>query len=841
MALAVALSTPTGANAQQQSIPNRRPEVQDTGDVRRLIEEATGNAMSQAEIIDRLRQSGMTRFQARSRLQQMGYSPGLVDQYFDLIERGGEPPEGTADDQFLKALRDIGVVVDTVIPGPVPGDGAMVDALGVDPWLSYDPFAEPDTIEVFGAALFRRPITHFTPMLTGPVDRGYRLGPGDEVTLILTGDVELAYTLPVNREGFFVIPSVGQVFVNGLTLAELEDRLYDRLGRVYSGVRRDGNATTRFQVSLGRLRVNQIFVIGEVNRPNAYQVSAAASVLHALYLAGGPNLRGSFRQIQVRRGGKVVQTVDLYDYLLNGDAQSDIRLEHGDIVFVPEYERRVTVNGAVRRPAIYELLEGEDLRDAIRAAGGFKAAASVRRIQVDRILGPDERRPGVERVLHDIDLAEFADDRGVELAVRDGDVVQVFAVSDERRNRVVITGPVRKPGIYEWREGLTLEDLIERAEGLEEHAYTARAHIYRLNEVDGSHRLLRAHLRDDAGGGIGDVVLADRDSIVIFDRQELRNPDFATITGYVKHPGTYPIAEGMTVRDLILAAGGFIEGADTHLVEVGRLPDPSIRKDTTAIVIYVPIAPETRDDEVFKAAAADPDAALARRDVPDWMPGPEEFVLVHGDNVFVRRAPGYEQPRSVQVTGEVHYPGTFILTNRQERVLSILQRAGGLTEEANVEGIRLYRRGQLVAMDVHSVLRDPKSRYNIVLEPGDSLDVPVYDPTVLVTGAVTFESRILYEPGKGLDYYVNRSGGYADLADEGRVTVLYPDGERAVVTRRTFFFDSKPRIRPGSTIFVPTRSASNRGIDWGTVLTRTTAILSTLATVLIAVDRVSGS
>lgn len=836
LALVMGIVLPGVAQAQV-------PPTQDAEALRHMVEQTVGAGMSQADVLNRLRGSGLSRMQVRSRLQQMGYDPALADHYFDLLEQGGEVPTGVADTSIIHALQVIGVGVDTLAPYAGAYQGAITtDSLAIAALLLEDSLASIGEPNIFGRSLFRQWTSQFHPVVTGPVNPDYRLGPGDELVLVMTGDVELVRTLPVSREGYVVIPDVGQVFVNGLTLSALEDRLYDRLGRVYSGVKRGPEATTHFQVSLGRLRMNQVYVIGDVQRPNAYQVSAAATVLHALYLAGGPSLNGSFRRIEVRRDGKVVQSVDLYDYLLRGDDRSDIRLEHGDIIFVPPFERRVTIQGAVRRPAIYELVEGEDLRDAIEAAGGFDATAVVQRVQVDRILPPDERRPGVDRVLIDVDLGKLVDPTRGEISVHDGDLVQVFAISDERRNRVVITGGVRRPGLYQWAEGLTLQNLIERAQGLEERAYTPRALIYRLNEEDGSRRMIRVQLLAGESGELGaELPLADGDSVVVFDRVELRNPETVTISGFVKEPGTYPVAEGMTIHDLILVAGGFTEGADVREVEVARPVSPLERSRSTAQVVRVPLDRGVQGAAGTGVKALEPtDRAAVPIAVPVWAPDSAEFTLQHGDRVFVRRAPGYELPRTVAITGQVFYPGPYVLESRQERLLDLIRRAGGLTEEAHPDGLRVYRDGKLLATDLLSAIRDPASRYNLVLQPGDSLYVPEYDPTVLVTGAVTFESLVPYEPGRGIDYYVNRAGGYTYVADPGRLTITYQDGERAAVRRRRLFFDGKPRVGPGSTIYVPEKPEAERGgFNFQQFITSTTGMMTAVLTVLLAVDKLS--
>ena len=397
--------------------------------------------MTEAQVIQRLQQSGLTREEVRSRLTQLGYDPALADPYFDRLEEQTDQLLSPEND-FVRALQAMGLLTGG------EGGGALQQALPalVDTLLPAEPPAleeQPDAaLRVFGRSVFSSRTSQFQPMLMGPVDPGYRLGPGDELFLVLTGDVELAYSVEVTREGYVVIPDVGQVSVNGLTIEGLRSQLYDRLGRVYSGVRRGANATTLFDVSLGRLRMNQVFVIGDVVRPGAYQVSSVATVFNGLHLAGGPSDLGSFRNVIVRRGAAVAGEVDIYDYVIAGDASRDVRLDHGDIVFVPPVGVQVAIDGRVRRRAIYEVAEGEGLRDALRFAGGLEADAHLQRVQIDRVLPAAERTPGVDRVLLDVNLAELVDPEGEVIRLRDGDDVRVFATLAERRNRVVLTGSV---------------------------------------------------------------------------------------------------------------------------------------------------------------------------------------------------------------------------------------------------------------------------------------------------------------------------------------------------------------------------------------------------------------
>lgn len=814
VALAAVAVAALGVTPQSGAAQSQEEEL------RRLAQERLGRPVTDAEIIDQLRNSGMTRGQVRQRLQQMGYDPSLADRYFDAVEAGGGGSQSQADPGMVDALSSMGVQL---------RNGRDSTQLIVDRTQAErdSAIAEAERSRIFGKMLFARATSEFEPPVTGAVSEDYPLGPGDEVWLILTGDVERSYPLTVTREGFLIIPQVGQVPVHGLTLEQLEDRLYTYLGRAYSGVRRGPEATTQFQVTLGQMRASHVFVVGEAERPSGYQVSPMARVFNALYRAGGPNENGSFRRIIVRRNGQQVAEVDLYPYLLAGEPSGDIRLEQGDMVFVPVTGPRVTVEGEVRRTGIYEIRPGEGLRDVLAFAGGIRPEAVVQRVQIDRILPPEQREPGKDRTLVDVDVsAVFQEGRG-QIDLRDGDIVTLFSVSEERRNRVAITGGVRRPGHYEWEPGLTLEELLRRADGLREGAYTSRALLYRLQE-DNTRRLLRAHLDTAAPA---DIPLMDRDSVVVLLEDSLRLPRVVSVVGYVKEPGEYALAEGMSVRDLILAAGGFVEGANTVSAEVARGVDPGDRTSESAEVFDVPLTGPGNGTA----------AGIGYRDedgVPRWAPEAAEIELRRGDRVYVRRAPGYEEARAVQLTGEVMMPGAYELDRRQTRVAEVLRRAGGLTPEAYPEGFTIIRDSVPVAVNLPEALRDPSSSGNILLQAGDSLHMPGFDGTVNVTGAVVFDAKVLYESGRSLRHYINRAGGFTEHADEDAVVVTYPNGQRAVA-ENFLLFKRRPRIQPGSTITVPELPPSEReGLTWSQIIGQTSATLGTLATLLVLIDRI---
>jgi polysaccharide biosynthesis/export protein len=788
------------------------------------------SGVSQGEILERLRESGMSREQARMRLAQLGYDPSLADAYFNQIEGLGGGTGSPNDAQFAQALADMGLLT----PG-VPGQAGARRSPSQPEYVA-DPYFPPDTLSsdgsgVFGRAVFARSRTQFDPILSGPVDPEYTIGPGDEIQLVITGDLQSAYTLVVSREGSVIIPDIGQVNVTGLTLEGLRNRLYERLGRVYSGLRRGASATTFFDVSLGRLRSIQVWVIGDVERPAAYQVSAAATVFHALNRAGGPTDLGSFRNILVRRGpqGEVIGQIDLYDYLLRGDASRDIRLRQGDLVFVPPAGAQVSVQGRVRRPAIYEVKPGEGVKDALGFAGGLEADASVQRVQIDRVLPVMERAPGMDRVVIDVELSQLIDPNAGLVPLHDGDELRVFATLAERRNRVALTGGVFRPGLYGFRPGMTVWSLIDLAGGLAENSFRPLAHVIRLVPETGGERLLRVSLETNGQGGRAqDLQLQDRDSVVVFATDSLLVDEYVTLEGMVKQPGRYRLAAGMTVEDLILAAGGFAEGANTATAEVSRLNPSAQRADTVAIPTSV------------RLAGAVPDATgpgrRANGEPIDGMPQASQFVLRHEDRVFVRRMPGFVVAQTVTVSGEVLYPGPYAIQRRDERLSSLLARAGGVTDEGYVPGAHLIRDSVRVGIDLEEALDDPGREQDVILEPGDQLIVPAYDGTVLVQGAVAYESRVIYRRGRSLGDYLDEAGGTLPEADVGRISVQYPSGERATA-HRTLWWQSYPDVEPGSTITVPAKAA-RPGAPWGAIIATSATALSAIATLLLAINAV---
>lgn len=551
-------------------------QVPPPGQAAQALQSAVQANPSLANLITaKLQASGMSPDQIRARLSASGYSPNLLDSYMP-----GQPasPGLNPGPQELSAIQALGLPPLVISAGTLAVDTGVIARAAR---MAAESLAAGSY--VFGVDVFTRTQTLFMPLLSGPVPAEYQVGPGDELVLILTGEVELSYDLPVTREGFIVVPQVGQIYVANQTLDQLRDVLYTRLGKVYSGVRRGAGARTQFTLSVANVRANQIYVVGEVNQPGAYQISALGTVLSALYAAGGITSRANTRAITVQRGGKTVAVFDLYDYLLRGDSRNDIRLQTGDVVFVGIHGLRAQITGAVIRPAIYELKEGETLQDLLREAGGFKANAARRRLSIFRILPYPILPPGpLARTTIDVPLNPRGDTaaRVPALAMAAGDSVVVDSIGPlEHGLYVGIAGMVRKPGAYAWSPGMTLRDLVLLARGPAVGADLNDAEIARLPASRSQGELattIRVPLdssylieRDSAGryigapgisfpkGGAAEVPLEPYDNVLIF-----RQPDFelqrtVTILGEVRFPGTYSLRSKVDrLAELLQRAGG---------------------------------------------------------------------------------------------------------------------------------------------------------------------------------------------------------------------------------------------------------------------------------------------
>jgi protein involved in polysaccharide export with SLBB domain len=637
-------------------------------------------------------------------------------------------------------------------------------------------------LKPFGYDLFTLEPATFEPLSFGPVSPDYLIGPGDEIIVSVWGAQELNTRAAVNRDGFVILPDVGQVVANGLTLGQFKSSLEKRLARIYSGISQDGRGRTSVEVSLGKLRSIQVFVLGDVKQPGGYTLSATSTIMNGLYFAGGPTPRGSLRNVRVTRANQVVHQADLYDYLTRGERSQDFKLESGDVVFVPPLTRRVTLEGEVRRPAIYEMRDGERLSDLLEIAGGLTSTAQRARIQVERIIPFEARDPLAkeDRKVIDVDLRAG----GGETQILDGDIVRVFRLRDILKNFVKLTGTaVYRGGMYEHRTGLTVADLVDQAGGLLGEAYTGWAHLVRTHD-DKTRELLSfdlaAALQRDP---VANVTLQPRDEVQVFSVWDIRDPAKVTIEGLVRKPGVYDFLDGMTVTDLIVKAAGLRESAYRVRAEVSRIDPRMASEGKTAELIYVAMAESLRTDS---------DAS--------------RFRLQKNDIVFIREVPNWSLQENVVVTGEVKFPGQYSLTSKTERLSSVINRAGGLDETAYLQAATFVRRKDStgrMAIDFEEALRQKSkrpSKYDLVLAAGDSIHIPREPKTVKVAGEVGFPSSVLWEDGRNLDYYLDQAGGLMSTADKEKISVLMASGR---VERPSFFH--KPEPDAGATIRVPVK------------------------------------
>ena len=747
-----------------------------------------------AQLQTRFQASGMSRDQLRARLRALGYPETLFDPYLqDVVP--DSIAVSTPDDVF-RAVTALGLGGETrpaAVAVPPPPRPTAIDSTGNGDSTTARRHA---ALNVFGADVFQRNSSRFEPTEAGAADINYRVGPGDVLLLIITGDVERAYSLEVTREGFVVIPQVGQVVVANLTVAQITNVLFARLGTQYSGVSRAPNPRTKFTVSVARVRSNQVFVIGDVNAPGSYQVSGLGTMLTALYAAGGPTAAGSMRAVQLRRGTQIVSTLDVYDYLLRGDAANDGRLETGDIVFVPFHTKRVTLSGAVGRPAIYEMRDGETLADLIAFAGGFSATAAVDRIQVTRVIPTSaQREAGRDRIVIDVRTDTVRRGAVPPYPVEDSDSVHVFSIGDRVRNRISVAGSVWLPGPQALASGTRLSAALDAAGGVRPDAYLGEILINR-RMPDESKVQLRARLADTSGTVLDDIVLQEDDEIRVFSREEFRPAQFVAVTGMVQKPGRYEFRDGITMRDLIQLAGGLNVGAFLGYAELARLP-VNRAGGRLATTIRVPLDSSYLFDR-SSSAAAEPRTARAA-----------DVALQPYDNLLVLREPDWALLKAVSLTGEVRYPGIYALETKNDRIADLIRRAGGLTSEAYAGGAvfsrRLDQTGR-VDIDLDRALGDVNSADNLRLEEGDSLFVPSYVPTVKVSGAVNSPTSVSFRSGKNLKYYLASAGGGARDADMHRAYVTQPDGSVEVYKHRFWFIpDRVPQPRPGAVVHVPIR------------------------------------
>lgn len=718
----------------------------------------------------------------------------------------GEKLEGSRESRLRKALEPdeqtvgkMGTVFDIMLP----------DSLA---------FEEPDTVakkKIFGHDMFTNKALSFEPNENMATPSDYRLGPGDEVVIDIWGASEDQIRDYISPEGSIIISQIGPVYLNGLTIGEANSRLKQAFASKYAGVEEE---ETDVSINLGEIRSILVNVMGEVNVPGSYRLSPFSNVFNALYRAGGVNEVGSLRNIDIIRNGNRLVKVDIYDYLFGGKQTGSARLQEGDVIIVPPYAELINVEGGVKRPMFYELKEGETLAKLLEYTGGFAGNAYTDMVTVNRATGRDNE-------IFNVDRGEFASYR-----MKDGDVVNVGEVTEKFLNRVELRGSVARPGMYAITPGTTtLREVLRQAEGLADDAFVNRAILYREGENQNLEAIGVA-LADILAGRTKDIILRPNDMLIVSSAKEILDQGELTINGQVTNPGDYPYAKGTTIEDLIVMAGGLMQGASTARVDVSR-----------RIIDPTSMTPTENTAEIFSFALKD--GLVLKGD-----PG---FELMPYDIVEVRRSPGYQTQKLINVEGEVLFDGEYVLQHRNERISDIIRRAGGVVEGAYLKGARLMRKmtddekaardesvrlamqssedsismDQLALSDIYSVgielekaLANPGSTYDLVLQDGDKLIIPEEMSTVKISGDVMFPNVVGYQPGKKLSYYIDQAGGYGERARKSKAFIVYMNGMVARAKGNT-------PIEPGCQIIVPSKPKTG-GTNWAQVISYVSSFAS---------------
>ena len=639
---------------------------------------------------------------------------------------------------------------------------------------------------VFGSELFTTKNLSFEPNQNQSTPVNYILGPGDQLEIVLTGQQQFTFSGQVSTNGKLIIPNVGAVYVSGLQFEAAITRIKLEMQKIFASLKTGGS---RLSVTISNYRSIFVTIIG-ARQPGNYKVSSMSTVFNALHIAGGPNALGSYRAIELIRNNEVVRTIDLYDFLTEGDQSDNLALKDNDIIRIPSFDSRVTLKGEFKRPGIFEILPGEDLEQIIDYASGFTEDAYLNRILV-------RQKTDEGRKIEDLNSKNYK-----AYVPSAGDEISVDAILDRYENRVQIKGAVFRPGDYSLKELNTLKvkELIEKADGVKENAFLGKASLIREKDD-----LTKEYIDIDlqavlAGNESANIKLQKEDILVVYFDEKLLEDFTNTIEGEVRAPGIYPYSEGKTLYDLLLEAEYFTDKASQKVV-VYR---PKIT-DT-----YIPADQEKLINFQFEIDPQNPEDA-------------EDFLLEPQDHVIVRRKISYEVPSMVTLEGEVYYPGKYALIKENERFTNFIDRTGGFTDIAFLEGIRIVRNDKIIPIDWTEMIESKKKKDIFTLKPGDVVQVPKRSQTVVVEGNVMQETEVIYKKNRSLRYYLKNAGGFDEEARKRKTFIIYPNGS-AANTKSFLGIKSYPKVQPGSRIVVPAKPERD-----GLEVTEIIGLASTLA------------
>ena len=672
---------------------------------------------------------------------------------------------------------------------------------------------------VFGRNIFTSRNLTFAPSANLPTPTNYVLGPGDEVIIDIWGTNQATIRRTISQDGTINIPDVGMISLNGMTIKQADSYMKKKLGQIYSV---DGDdAKSEIKLTLGNIRTIQVNMMGEVANPGTYYLSSLSNIYHALHRAGGVSSLGTLRDIQLIRKGKVVATIDIYDFIREGKMDGTI-LEEGDIINVPTYDILVDIAGNVRRPMSYELKEGETIADLIDYAAGFTGDAYTKNIRMIR-------RNGSEYQIFTINEPDYAT-----FELMEGDALTVGAMLDRFENRIEVKGAVYRPGTYELgNEISTVKQLIEKAEGLKGDAFTNRALITRERE-DLTLEMLPVDIGAIMAGTAPDVKLVKNDVLYIPSIHDLKDLGNITVGGEVARPGTFVYAENTTLEDAIMLAGGLLESASTVKIDVTRRIKNTASTEQSEELAHI-FTFTFKDGYVLDSEAG--------------------FVLEPYDNVFVHRSPSYSEQAMVEVQGEVIFPGFYAISKRSERISDIVRRSGGINQWAYLKGARLSRKmsedelrraratlnvinsakdsistDQLyinsryyVGVDFEKALANPGCDEDLVIKEGDRIIIPQFNNTVRISGNVLYPNTVAYSSGMTVNDFIDMAGGYGFRSKKNKAYVIYMNG--TVAKARRF---SKGVVQPGCEIVVPKKRDKDTTLQEILSISTTAASLGTM-------------
>jgi protein involved in polysaccharide export with SLBB domain len=680
--------------------------------------------------------------------------------------------------------------------------------------------------KLFGFSLFNRKKLNFEPSLNIATPQNYQLGANDEIIIDIWGASQETYKEKITPDGTIFINNIGIISLNGFTIEDATAKIRKALSKIYSGLL---NGSTFIKVSLGNVRSIKVNIVGDVYLPGTYTLPSLASAFNALYAAGGPSMNGSLRNVKVIRDNKTIADLDFYNFLLKGEIKDNVRLQDQDVIFVPSYQNRIELNGEVKRPFYYDMLAHETLSDLIKFSGGFTGNAYNKRIKIIR-------KTGIEQKILDV-----AVNNSDTLHLSNGDEVSIDSVINRFENRVIIKGAVYRPGNFSIDSSLTLKQLIKKAEGLRGDAFLNRVSIYRMRD-DYTMEVIPVDL-NSLLTNTNDIELKREDMVVISSIYDIKEEYNIKVEGEVRLPGEYLYVANSTIEDLIIRAGGLKESASLARIEVARRVKNATAETTSNHIAELFQFQITEDLKLTNSA--------------------RQFILQPFDQVFIRRSPGYEIQNIVALEGELLFPGKYTLSNKNERISSLINRAGGLTPEAFPKGARLLRKLPVdakarqkaletirsqnrdsvkfiieldsvstIGINLDRILANPGSKYDIILQEGDIVKVPKELQTVRLSGQVLSPVLVRYDHAFGFRKYISSAGGFAPDAKKGKSYIIYANGTLDR-THKFIFFNVFPKVEAGAEIVVP-KKAERKGMSAGETIALGTAV-SSLALIIVTI------